>query len=222
MLVSEAITHILDITNNKTPAKSITALEWLKSTMNEIDRRTRLMFWCLRTYHTPLDTVLSKPTCKEILDPIALDTSVAPVANGVWTLTTTPPDYTQVLPLRMQSSDYTTSQFGIEISSKWQNGMVYVDTIRSLTIPLIVAETIDLPDMFVYDLIVYGSARHGLIREDDYDRLQWATSKFEQVLQDLIQWDSRQGIANIRSRLRTHNVLGDTLPYPVFPSNFSL
>lgn len=222
MLVSEAIDHIQDIIQNRNATKATRALEWLKSTMNEIDRRTRLTHWALVTYSTPFAITLTKPTCKEILDPISLDTSVAPTYTGVWTVVTTPPDYTQVLPLRFQSSDYQTSQFGIEISSKWQQGMVYVDTIRSLAIPSIVAQSIDLPDMFVYDLAVYGAARHGLIREDDYDRLNWATQKFEQALADFVQWDSRQGIANIRSRMRTQNILGDTLPYPVFPSNYSL
>jgi hypothetical protein len=92
---------------------------------------------------------------------------------------------------------------------------------RKLTIPTATTETIDLPDEFVYRLSVYGASRHGLLGEDDYDRLQYAEAQFRNALREMTVKDGRDKVANAGKRLGGTSVNPLDAIYP-FPSNYSV
>ena len=86
-------------------------------------------------------------------------------------------------------------------------GMLYY---RKMNIPTAltgVQSTIDIPEEFAYDIVVYGAARKGLLLEDDYARMKWCEGKFETALAKMVEDDNRRGVANMRKRLGS--------PYPV-------
>jgi hypothetical protein len=214
------------------------AFNWLTATINEIQRRGR-WFWCYEEFTTPFPTpivqgqnsyVTMPPQMREIIEPIFLDATFsgalpAPTKPSTWSTPTTPVMTEYVNKLRVQGMDYHISSFGIEFSSKWSTGLIYLCGYRFINKPVSVdnaSEFIDLPDDFVWDLAVYGSARHGLIREDDFKRLEEARRIFETAYSQMVTWDARHGIANASERMAAHSSVYEATPYPVWPSNFSL
>mgnify|MGYP006279446431 FL=1 len=141
-----------------------------------------------------------------------------------WTIPTKPWVMDYVLPMRLQDADYSVKQFGIEFAPKFNaGGAIWISYYENPTIPTLTTEAIPLPDQFVYRLAVYGAARHGLIGEDDYDRLQIAKAEFTQALDEMRIWNNRKKIANASPRAASQ-MPGRYYDYSpgMYPPNFSL
>lgn len=129
-----------------------------------------------------------------------------------------------VIPLLKQQCDYNVREYGIEFSPKFNaGGAIWIRYFKKPPIPQHTTDSIPLPDQFVYRLAVYGAARHGLVREDDYDRLQYAKLEFAQALKEMREWDNRRKIANMTNRMTSHlqSPYADYGP-GVFPPNFAM
>lgn len=243
MLLSEAKTAVAAVVNNP----SIDATEWIKSTLREIGGRGR-WFWLVKHVVAPVAPYLALPTdLHEIYEPLYLDTSATSLvyitttslpaglllspysttlqAGTVATWTTPSAPWLFELKYRMErgKGHYRVSSFGLELHNAFTSGgQVWMSYYRNITIPTATTEALDLPDDFVYNLIVYGAARHGLLQEDDYDRLRYAQDMFESTLKKMVEWDSRRKVANGWEAMRSRTPYQAPLDVLIWPSNFSV
>lgn len=222
MLPSEAISEILRVINN--PARTTEAFLWLKEALREVQGRGRWK-WLISSAvrNASANLYLPLPTdCNELLDPVVWDS--AGTATDAWVAPTTPWDWSQKMTLKNAENRYQVNQFGINFASDITVGSVWVDYYRNITMPASSSENkaLDLPDQFCYRLAVYGAARHGLIGEDDYDRLNQAKEQFETALSEMRQWDARRGIANRVTGLQPVAINSMTVDGPIVPFNYSL
>lgn len=221
MKLSDVIPAVVSLVNN--PNKTTEAFTWVKETIREIGGDGRWNFLIKhQTRAFPSSTYfLAKPTdCREIIDPIFYDSELSPADS--WATPTAPWVFDKMGVFRLQSGDYRLSSFGIEFSSAYSSGAVWVSYYRNILLPTSSGDTndLDLPDDFAYRLLVSGAARFGLIGEDDYDRLAYVHKEFERAKAEMRAWDSRRGIANMQKRLagirEGNNIL------PAWPSNYAV
>ena len=153
---------------------------------------------------------------------------------GVWQAPAVIWKFEQVAHLRLQGFDYTlirnrpTPQEGVSttttivFSTRWTTGTIWLNYYRNIVMPTGAGDTndLDLPDEYAYRLLVYGAARHGLLGEDDYDRLKYSEQMYQQALAELREWDGRRGVANMNKRMSTS--ASPLLVFPAWPSNYSV
>lgn len=222
MLPAEAVSEIVDVVNNRNRTGS--AFTWLKATLYEIQRQARWNF-LLKDATIPFARSVALPTdAWEIVEPVYLDTAMT--TAGTWATPTAPWEFEKVRWLRTDKGDIRTSNFGIEFNTRWTTGTVWLKYYRSIVIPATAAATsaLDLPEAFVYDLVVYGAARHGLTREDDYDRLKIAEEKYSKALYEMTVWDNRRKSANgiLTMTDHTNPALSTGDGTPIWPANYSI
>ncbi len=220
MLPQAAVDEIVRIINN--PARSTNAFLWLQETLREVQGRGRWK-WLLNSGVCNLYASVALPDdYHEAVDPIIYDP--ATTATDAWAVPTTPWDWSIMQRLEERRGHYAVDRFGLNFSTAFSGGSIWLDYYRKITVPTTVGEStdLDLPDTFAYRLAVYGAARHGLIGEDDYDRLNQAKEQFETALSEMRQWDARRGIANRVSGLQNTAGLLSAPDGPMFPSNYSV
>lgn len=141
-----------------------------------------------------------------------------------WQIPTEPWRWDMSLPLRLQTKDYRIQEYGLELHPRFAaGGAIWHRYYSKLAIPQECNEVVPLPDQFVYKIMVYGAARHGLIGEDDYDRLNYAERMFETGIREMREWDNRRQIANIADRADSQ-IPYEYTPFGTgqFPPNFAV
>lgn len=231
LTLGSARSEVLRVVNNTNRVTEGTL--WIQETIREIAARNP------RLYHLVTDKVkdfaqtmsLTQPTVSgvttavvnEIIEPVFLSTSETTTWTD-WTVPSTPWVWENTYMLESHKGDFQLSAArGLEFHSRWTVGKIWLRYFRKMNIPTLDADVIDLPDDFVYRLIVYGAARHGLIGEDDYDRYNVAEAQYQEAFRQLIEWSNRAGDAN-RINVQKARGLYDSNPSTLwpFPSNYSL
>jgi len=221
MKLSDVTSDVVAMVGN--PNKTTQAFTWIKETIREVAGDGRWN-WLLKSQTNAFPSTtyyLAFPTdCREIIDPIYIDTSLSPSAG--WATPTAPWIFDRVGALRLQSNEYRISTFGIEFISTYSTGGIWLNYYRDVTLPTSSGDTsdLDLPNDFAYRLLVYGAARFGLVGEDDYDRLRFAQAEFEKAKAEMRAWDNRRGVANMSKRAA--GIRSESGVIPAWPSNYSL
>jgi hypothetical protein len=204
LTLAEARTEVLRVISNQN--RSTEATRWIQEAVREVQRRGRWNFLQISAVRDMDDVIPADATAlvgNEIIEPLFIDTAQSGIGTA-WIMPTAPWKFDEINRLYTGKGDYFIDQtLGIVFSGQWRDlgGGVWINYYRTLDIPTVDAVEIDLPDMWVYDLVVYGACRHGLLGEDDYDRLKIATARFESAIKEMKEWDSRRGIANAARRL---------------------
>ena len=236
MKISDVSAEILGLVNNSNYPLA-TVYNWIKATLYEIKTSLQGGRWDWLTTDMirqmdntnrflPYPTT-GNPATKyvyEIQEPILFSTTQA--ATTSWAVPTIMWEFEKENALQSYKGDFRLSNtFGIEFNSRWNTtpGSVWLRFYREMTIPTSAASAVDfdLPDEFVWRLMTYGPARFGLIREDDYERLQICKAEFDRAIKEMVVWDSRRRDANGIKMLKNHNIntFGSG---PLMPGNFSL
>jgi hypothetical protein len=218
MLALTAVSEILRVINNQNRASE--AFLWLQEILRELQG---LGHW---EYHRkqqqcPIAAYLALPTdFDELISPVFVDSATTLVPG--WQSVTTPWKVENFPKLTFQKGDIRIDATNLMFHPRWSTGAVLLTYYRKITIPATVtdAAALDLPDEFVYRLAVYGAARHGLLGEDDFERLQYAEAQYQQAISQLKAKDARLKIANER-QLMGGEGYPETNMSP-WPSNYSL
>lgn len=225
MLVSAAINEILRVVNNLN--RRTEALLWLQETLREIEGISRWRFTRTEKIHSWAQRFTLPTDFDAIIDPLFLDSAYVASATELATadaLGWMTPDASweeeDCNALKWQRGDYRVDNSTLTLHQEWTSGTLRLKYYRKLTIPTAITETIDLPAEFVYPLIVYGASRHGLIGEDDYDRLKYAEMQFQMAISRLKEKDGRDGIANVDQL--AGGPANPSLPSYPFPRNYSI
>lgn len=129
-------------------------------------------------------------------DQLVIDPTVTTPVSSVWAPQKEPVDLSQIYELRAQRGDYRVEDGFLVIASQWSSGLVKMQYYRKTRIPASATDgTVDLPDEFAYRIAVYGAAKHGLLGEDDYERLATAQTIYQSALMDMVQKDARRKIS---------------------------
>jgi len=227
MLISTAINEILRVVNNLN--RRTEAFIWLQETLREIQSISRWRFTKTEKIHSWAQRFTLPPDFDAIIDPLFIDTAYTVSATELATadaLGWMTPDASweeeDCSQLRWQRGDYRVDLTTLTLHQEWTSGVLRLKYYRNITIPTSSSSTdaIDLPAEFVYPLIVYGASRHGLIGEDDYDRLKYAEIKFQATITRMKEKDGRDGIANVDQL--AGGPANPSLPSYPFPSNYSI
>lgn len=213
MNVTELIPEVLAVINNR--SKTNSAFMWIKNTLNEIASLGRFNF-LYKEQVRDYDVSMSLPNdCNEIIDPLFIDSGI-PLVGTSWTDLASEWDYNTSYPVKLQDGAYSVINNKLVFPNTLYNGVIMLPYYRNIILPSSISDTteIDLPSDFVYDLIVYGSARHGLLQEDDYDRLQWAEQRYSLSIERLIAKDGREQVANMRTQMQGNSRGVSMSPWP--------
>jgi len=215
-----AVSEILRVINNQN--RSTEAFIWLCDTIREIQGYGRWQF-CRKEVKRTFARYLPIPDdFDEVRSPILIDATGTATAS--WVTNTTPWEDEDMSRLFAQKGDFRIDDLAnITFHSRWTTGSVLLRYYRKITIPTSAASTdaIDLPEEFVYRICVYGAARHGLIGEDVFQRLQHAERMFSTANSDMLVKHGRSKIAN-EGKLLGGSMSSDREALVAFPDSYSI
>lgn len=153
---------------------------------------------------------------------LVVSSTLTPTTSN-WAPVDVPVNWEDYNKLTLQRDDFRFDDASSQlvINTRWTTGPIRMRYYRKFTIPALTTDALDLPDQWAYRLSVYGAARHGLIGEDDFDRLAVAEGFYQNALREMREHEARRKVANSSRQLggaiRTSREWLDP-----FPSNFSL
>jgi hypothetical protein len=153
---------------------------------------------------------------------LVIDSTVTTPVTHPWAEPLNPWEEEDVFLLKAQKGDYRLDPDYFVMHTRWTRGVLRLRYYRQILVPTSASSTtaIDLPEEFVYRLCVYGAARHGLIGEDDYDRLTAAQGVYQNALNEMQQKDARRKLANVGQILGGNRLERENLS--PFPNTFAL